>query len=244
VSGIPRRVLVTRAPGAWPALEAKGWAFRAPTSALAPLDPSPLALAIADVRSFAWVVLTSATGVRRFADALREAGREPAALAAKVACVGPATARSAEGEGWRVAATAADGTGASLAREIVARAAPGARVLVLRPESGSAFPVAVLEAAGLAVTAAAPYRTAPSVEAPAIARQIARGDFDAVVFTAPSALHALLETPGTADAIGVVKRVAIGPTTATALERAGVPAQAVAAEPTPEAIERALESLW
>jgi uroporphyrinogen-III synthase len=244
VIGIPRRVLVTRAPGAWPTLEAKGWVFRAPTTTLPPLDPSPLARAIAELRSFAWVVLTSSTGVRRFAEALRAAGREPAALAAKVACVGPATARAAEGEGWRVAVVAPEGTGASLARELVARAGAGDPVLVVRPESGSAFPVAILEQAGLGVTAAGAYRTAPDEEAPAIARAVASGAFDAVVFTAPSALLALLETPGTSDALDAVRRVAIGPTTAAALVRAGLPADAVAAEPTPESIEQALDSLW
>ncbi|HEX6851489.1 MAG TPA: uroporphyrinogen-III synthase [Candidatus Polarisedimenticolaceae bacterium] len=244
MSGIPRRVLVTRAPGAWPSLEAKGWTFRAPASTLPPLDPSTLARAIADLRSFAWVVLTSATGARRLAEALRAAGREPAALAAKVACVGPATARAAEGEGWRVAVLAAEGTGASLAGEIVARAGAGERVLVVRPESGSAFPVSVLEDAGLAVVAAAAYRTAPSELAPAIALELAHGVYEAVVFTAPSALQALLETAGTGDALAAVKRVAIGSTTAGALERAGLPAHAVAVEPTPEAVEQALESLW
>lgn len=235
---------MTRAPGAWPSLEAKGWAFRAPTSTSPPLDPEPLRVAVAGLGAFSWVVLTSATGVRRFAQALLAAGREPAGLAAKVACVGPATARAAEAEGFRVAVLAPEGTGASLAHEIAVRATTGERALVVGPESGSAFPVAVLVDAGLVVSAVAAYRTTVCAQAAEIARDVVDGGYDAVVFTAPSALHALLETPGTLAALGRVLRVAIGATTASALERAGIPADATAAEPTPDAVGHALESLW
>lgn len=244
MSGIPARILVTRAPGAWPALEAKGWAFRAPTSVLPPVDPDPLSAAIADLRSFDWVVVTSATGVGRFAGALRASGLDPAGVSARLACVGPATARAAGGEGFRVVALAPEGTGASLAREIVARAGRGERVLVVRPESGSAFPVGVLEEAGLVVAAAAAYRVVTSPSAADIARAIAAAEFDVVVFTAPSALRALLETAGADRALAGVRRAAIGTTTAAALAGAGLPADAVAHEPTARAIEQAVDSLW
>lgn len=239
-----RRVLVTRAPGSWPTLEARGIVFRRPTAATSPLDPAPLASAIAEAPTFSWIVFTSVTAVHRFAEELRGAGRDAGSLAAKVACVGPATARAAEGEGWRPAVVAPEGTGASLAREVAARSAPGESALVVRPETRSAFPAAILEGAGLRTTSVAAYRIVPTPEAAAIATDLAAGRFDAVVATAPSAAQAILDAPSGAAGLARVKRVAIGPTTASALERAGFPPHAVASEPTAEAVALALESLW
>jgi uroporphyrinogen-III synthase len=125
-----------------------------------------------------------------------------------------------------------------LAQDLGARLRAGERVLVVRPESDSAFPLAPLESARALIEAVAFYRTAPAPEAAAIAADLVRGNYAAAVVTAPSALAAL-----SAAALANAKRVALGSTTAAALARAGVPAHAIAAAPTPAAVADALETL-
>jgi len=246
LSALAGRILVTRPAGGWEALERRvaaaggSLSFRPPTVAVPPLDPGPARRAARDIGRFTWIVLTSARGATFLSGALEEAGTGAPEVSAKTACVGPATARAARARGFDVELVSTEGEGAALASRFAARLVAGDRVLVVRPETGSVFPVEQLAASGAAVEPVAFYRLEIAPEAAAIERDLASGSYDAVVFTSPSSLAALR---GSARAIARARRVALGATTAASLAAEGLAAHATCERPTPDAVADALESL-
>ncbi|HKN90055.1 MAG TPA: uroporphyrinogen-III synthase, partial [Acidimicrobiia bacterium] len=136
--------------------------------------------------------------------------------------------------------------GVDLARLVVALAKPGDRVAVVVDGSGSRLVVAELQAAGLAVDLAAPYRwTVPAATAPAgercvpagdLVRALCAGEIDAMAFTSPPAVEGLFAVAAALGLETVLREAlsgtgqervlvaAIGPATAEALEerRVGV----------------------
>ncbi len=226
-------VLVTRA-----AAQADSW-LRALEEAGATAEAIPmirtepiregaaLQAALASLEEVDWLVLTSANAVREFAGRLAERGRELRTLRARVACVGPATARAAEEAGFPVhlvpERTDARGVLAAL-RE--AGPLAGRRVLLPRAEQGRETLPEGLRADGARVDVVPVYRTVSAeVDAPALLR----GDFDALTFASPSAVRpfadALAEAAREAARRALV--VAIGPVTAEALRARGLPPDVV-----------------
>ncbi|HZN54693.1 MAG TPA: uroporphyrinogen-III synthase [Candidatus Polarisedimenticolaceae bacterium] len=245
------RILVTRPPGAWPGLAARFPESRvaitmAPTTIqVEPQDPVPGDEAIARLDSYDWLVVTSGQGVRALV--LKLAARDRTRLPARmrVAAVGSATARALEGMGAHVELTASDQRAEGLASEMRDRLRPASRVVLVRPEGPAGLLAASLRAAGAHVDEAPLYRTVAAPNAHALARAVLSGAYDAVVFTAPSALQLWLEAAGPdraalAEALARMARVAIGPTTAAHLQAHGLSADAVAAAPTEEAVGDAI----
>jgi uroporphyrinogen-III synthase len=155
----------------------------------------------------------------------------------EVWAVGPATLRALADAG--IGATYPSGVidGESLAHAIVgARELAGKRVLVPRSETGRPEAAAILRAAGADVVEVVAYRT---VATPLDANAL-RDAAVCVVF-APSQVAALAGHVRLADAN--IPFVAIGETTAAALRASGV-IVAVADEPTPEGIARAVAAVY
>ena len=236
------RVLVTRPPGSWPSLTGRfaGTALEiemgSTTAHVEPLDPRPGDEALARLPSYAWIAVTSGQGVKALT--LRLAARgAPVPASARWAAVGPATARALEGTGVRVDLVAEDARGEGLARALAPRLTARERVLVVRPEGAPhALLAAALRAAGARVDEAPLYRTVPSADAPRLVRATIEGRYGAIVWTAPSALTQWLvaaagEAPRLLGALGALKRIAIGPTTAAALAAEGIPADEIAEAP-------------
>jgi len=195
-----------------------------------------------------WIVFTSPTGVRFFLEQRgRPAGGDvPGGL--RVAAIGRGTARALEAAGLHADVVAADSRSEGLATELRRRCPPGARLLLVRPEVARDVLPAALTAAGLDVSVATLYRTVASAEAPAVARSLLAGRYDAVVFTSPSTFRLLLESAGQErgtliERLRGVARVAIGEVTAAALSEAALPADAVAATPDEDAIADAVKGL-
>jgi uroporphyrinogen-III synthase len=216
-----------------------------------PADPAALPAAIARGGYLAIVVASA-----RAAEALvvaRGASQLP-----EVWAVGPATARAlaeggiealTTGDASLTAVASTSGTstdGATLARAIVAaRAVARRRILLPRAEDGRDELVDILRAAGAEVDVVVAYRTvATPADDPAIARGrelLAHGAAVCAVF-APSqvaALAALVPLRGVA-----ARFVAIGETTADALRAAGVAEVAVAEQPTPEGLAKAVGAVY
>jgi aminomethyltransferase len=198
-----------------------------------PRDAAPARAAAAAADLYAWIAVTSPQGAEALARAWREArtGAGPARLAA----VGRGTARALREQGLAVSLVA-EGDAASLGAALRRVARAGERVLVVRPErAGDALPDA-LAAGGLVVDAVAFYRTVAAADVAETAERLARGEFDAAVFSSPSTFHRLREAgepvPGFAAALKTLRRVAIGGVTAAALAEAGHPATAVAESPS------------
>jgi uroporphyrinogen-III synthase len=212
-----------------------------------PRDPGSVERTCKTIDRFAWVVLTSATGVRALADALEAAGVPGLPPSIRVAAVGAATARVAEGQGWNVALVPRVQDGAGLAAELESMVDPEAVVLVVRPEVASDDLARALEGVGASVESVAFYRTVAAPGAASIVSDLATGRYDAVVFTSPSTLLRLLDADSVEEArareaLGRVARVAIGATTAAALDREGLAATAVASRPDPDGIAEAVRS--
>jgi uroporphyrinogen-III synthase len=208
-----------------------------------PADPAPCREAIAALERYDRVVLTSPTGVRFFVQGVEEAGWRPEGLRTPVAAVGSGTARALRQAGIEPEVIAEDSRAEGLAAALRAHVGRGERVLLVRPERTREILAESLAAMGARVDAVAFYRTVASPESQAAALAVARGAYDAVIFTSPSTFLRLREAGGgeAFDAgLRRARRVAIGGVTAEALSAAGFAAAAVAERPTVEAMVEAV----
>ncbi|HUJ59124.1 MAG TPA: uroporphyrinogen-III synthase [Kofleriaceae bacterium] len=166
----------------------------------------------------------------------------------EVWAVGPATLRALAIA--KIAARHPDGArdGAELARRLVAsRPLRGQRVLVPRAEEGRVEALELLRAAGADVVDVVAYRTLPVPPGdPALARGaelLAAGRAAVCAVFAPSQVAALAAVTGPLGELATAF-CAIGETTAAAVRAAGVARVAVAPEPTPAGIARAVRSVY
>lgn len=163
-----RTIVVTRAQGAAAArfarlLRAMGAeVIEFPTIEIAPPDDyAPLDRAIARLDSFDWLIFTSATGVDAFMARLNALGREPgAARSARIAAIGPATARRLRDHGLEVAAVPAEYRAEAIIGAIGEAQIRGARFLIPRAQVAREHLPLLLAAKGPAEVVVAPaYRT-------------------------------------------------------------------------------------
>lgn len=203
-----------------------------------PADPAALDLAVLALArgEFSWVALTSVNAVDAVVTRAAALVRTPVPAGTRVAVVGPSTARAARAAGLPVdLAPPAHGSAAALAE--VFPPAPGpARVLLPRSDLAPDLLPDALTGKGYRVDDVVAYRTVVRPPAPAIARRLAAGDFDAVLLTSPSTVQALAGLPVAArTALG-----AIGRPTRSAAAAAGREIAFVAPEPTSAGLVSAL----
>lgn len=220
----------------------------APVTAIAPATTEELGRLHAcagRIAAYHHVFVASRHAVPPLVAALSAAGSE-AATAPPVTAVGPATAAALVAAGFDARAEGDTGEAAAAA---LAPRVRGRRVLAPRAAGGRDEPLAILRAAGAEVDDVVAYRQV-AAGAAEVADGLAalRGGAAACLLFAPSqvaALDALLAPDGgLAGLAGGTALVAIGPTTAAALAAHGVVAAAVAAAPTPEAMAKALASVY
>lgn len=175
---------------------------------------------------YAWVVFTSANGVRLFASRLREAGLDARAFAgARVCAVGPATAEALGSMG-----IAADFMPSTFTTESVGAEFPKGegRVLLARADKVEPGLDDALVAKGWTVDKATVYRLAGGSKIdPEIRRAVRNGDIDVITFASGGTVAAfmrLLKEPPPRS----TKIVCIGPVTAKAARAAGLRVSAVA----------------
>jgi uroporphyrinogen III methyltransferase/synthase len=189
-----------------------------------PSDPGPLRQALADLRAgrYGWVAFTSANGVERAWQELVEAGGDASAFAgARVAVVGPATARALEAHGVRVDVVAKEFRGERLADAMLAAigeagGGPPRVLLAVAAGARAALPGA-LSAAGCTVDVVVAYETRkpPAEVGQALARDLEQGRIDAVLFTSSSTVDNMCDLLG-ARAVALLSRTrvaVIGPVT-------------------------------
>jgi len=180
---------------------------------------SSLADAVARVRDFDWVVLTSPNGARRFCDRLRD-GRDLAGV--RLAAIGPGTAAALAERHLQV-----DLQPERFVAESLLEAFPDppgdrrGRVLLARAEVARDVLPDGLAARGWEVEIAAAYRTVPA-ELSALDRERLAGA-DVVTFASASAVANYLAAAGPELVPPVV--AAIGPITADAARAAGLAVQ-------------------
>lgn len=179
-------------------------------------------------RSCSWLALTSRRGAESAAELLREEMLREEVLREEVlgtgpaiAAVGPATADRCRELFGRCELVSEEPTGAGLARELRRRLAPGTAVAIATADRGRRDLEEILEPAGLEVRRLAVYETLTAE--PATERlDLAEQEVDGIFFASPSALEGLGALARWPDSWAAERiAVAIGPTTARAVEAGG-----------------------
>jgi uroporphyrinogen-III synthase len=184
------------------------------------LDTEALARAARELESYDWLIVASARAVTALM-AARDGVPPPATL--RAGAVGESTAQALRRAGVREVRFA-ERAGAQGLIEVLKAADSwrGRRVLLPRAEEGRRDLAEALQHWGATVTEVVAYRTVART-AEQLARCWEKTGPQAAVFASPSAVESLVAALG-ADALRKLDAVvAIGPTTAAALERAGVP---------------------
>jgi uroporphyrinogen-III synthase len=246
-TGLPlagKRIAITRPPEQAAALTGRLAALGARTVPLATIaiaqvtDPAELDAAIAGLAGYDWLVFTSVNGVAAFAGRLAATGSgwEARGLA-RVAAIGPATARALEERGVRVdlipeeyiAEGILDGLGN----------VAGQRLLLARADIARRALADGLRLRGADVDEVAAYRTVIQPAALVAIRAALEGDerVNAITFTSSSTARGLLDGLAAlgrepAEALTGVALAAIGPVTAATLRAAGLEVALVAREYT------------
>ncbi len=206
-----------------------------------PDDARPLRSAAEQLQRYRWVLFASPSAVQALVEASREAGTLNRFAQVKVAVVGPATARASRQHGLVVAAEAEQSTGLGLYEAIAADLQPGDEVLLPAAQDGREELHRALEEHGARTSRVAAYKSEARPIDPAELDALVRRPPDVVLFGSPRTAEAFLDACGERGRtlLASAKVVAIGPTTAAALEGLGVPPAAVAEKPTPSALVEA-----
>jgi uroporphyrinogen-III synthase len=209
-----------------------------------PSDTVHLDRVIAALETFDWVFFTSANAVRFFADRCREVRRDVgASRMPRYAAVGPATASVAAKAGFTVDYVAQEFHGVALVRELSASLA-GKHVLLPRSDRAGIDLPEALKRAGSEVTEIVVYRTGGIGPCePGVLEAVRDARVDVVSFFSPSAVENLRTELGAEVVSRLGTRAvfaAVGPVTAAALRKAGLPVAIEASEATAESVAAAI----
>jgi hydroxymethylbilane synthase len=236
-----KRILVTRAREQAQAFSNDiralgGEPVELPAIDFAPLtDFAELDAALSETGSYDWVVFTSANGVRAVAERLSARGLGARHLAsAKLAAIGPATARALAALGLSVDFVPTRYLGEQVAAELPVE--PGCRVLLLRADLASDVLARGLVERGVKVQDIDAYRTImPEV------KDVDWKGIDAITFTSSSTVNNLMDMLGDRKAdLANADVFCIGPVTAETARAAGLNVAAVATEHTVDGLLAAI----
>ncbi|MEO8457506.1 MAG: uroporphyrinogen-III C-methyltransferase [Chloroflexota bacterium] len=246
-----KRVLITRTRRQASSLarllaEAGAVPVELPSIEIEPIeDREAVEAAIETLRSseYAWVAFTSANAVELFFEHLAERGLDSRAFAsAKIAAIGPATARALGERGLRADVVPAEYVAEAVVEAMRGLVASGDRVLLPRAESARAELVIGLEALGSTVDEVPIYRAAvPSEASPEVLAELREGRIDIVTFTSSSTVRNLVAMLGDTSALERAMIACIGPITAQTARELGLRVDVMAAEYTVEGLVAALK---
>ncbi|HEV2013230.1 MAG TPA: hydroxymethylbilane synthase [Candidatus Dormibacteraeota bacterium] len=226
------RIMVTRADrqaaALAEALKALGAeAVSCPVIAIEPIAVDPASLH--DLDRYDWLVLTSANGVDRLRELLREASRDlPAGI--KVAAIGPETAARAQDAGMTPTLVPQRFIAEELADALAAAMAPGARILLARAAGARDVLPDQLRARGARVDVLDTYRSVPPADVrPRLAACLP--GVDIITFTSSSTVRHFVDAME--GALPDRVRIAcIGPITAQTARDLGLRVDIIAQEYT------------
>jgi len=192
---------------------------------------------------YAWCGFTSANAVELFLEHLAERGLDSRAFAsAKIAAIGPATARALEELGLRADVVPAEYVAEAVVEAMRILVSPGDRVLLPRAESARAELVSGLEALGATVDEVPIYRAAvPSEASPEVLAELREGRIDVVTFTSSSTVRNLVAMLGDSSALERPLIACIGPITTKTAREAGLRVDVMASEYTVEGLVTAMK---
>ncbi len=244
-----KRVLVTRtrqqASALSTLLAARGAVpVELPVIAVEPLDSTAtLDRALADISAYGWLVFTSANGVGVFFDRLAARGLDARALGgARVAVIGPGTARALQEHGITADYMPESYVAESLAAGLAPQLSAGDRVLLPRAEGGRSVLIEELQKAGALVDEVLLYRAAPGEDVAERAKEVFAEGVDAATFASSSTVRGLVDAlGGDAAVVNGCAVACIGPVTAETARGLGVRVDAVGEEYTIPGMVAALE---
>ena len=213
---------------------------------VAPDNARPLAAAAEQIHRYGWVLFASPSAVEALVGACREAGTLHRLQESRLAVVGPRTAEVVKRHGLNVTFESPVSTGRGLAEALLTLVSPRVEVLLPAAQEGRPELAEALAQAGFLVTRVAAYKSVAAETVPEVLEPLQAEPPAAVLFASPRTVHAFFELDGTrATAILRASRaVAIGPTTARALEERGFSSVTVAERPTAEGlVEATVEAL-
>ena len=240
-----KRVLVTRMASGSLEFAARLWEAGA-EPVLAPLirivppeDTRDIARAVASATTYEWIVFSSRNGVDAFWSELQAEGRDARAIAAtKIAAIGPKTAETLAEHGVVADFIPSRYVGESVGEGLLARTAPGERILLFRAQEARDALPEMLRQAGRNVEIVAAYRAVRNDVAD-LAERVAKSDI--LTFTSAGIVRSFVEQLSDPVRAAHGKIVAcIGPITAQAANAAGLDVGVVAEEFTTEGLARAL----
>lgn len=196
---------------------------------------------------YAWVIFTSGNAVRRFFQAVTEAGRDSRAFGdCSVAVVGPGTAEALSSFGIRPDAMPQRYEGTELAALLRAHDLARRRVLVPRAEAARPELVQSLRAQGAEVEEIPLYSSqVPRHPDARVLERIRAGEIDVLTFASSSAVRNLAKMLGDdLSALSSATVACIGPVTAQTAERCGLHVEIVATDATISGLVDALREHW
>jgi len=197
-----------------------------PTIRIVPPETwTELDAALDRLAGYAWIVFTSANGVRFFLRRLRERGGDLRDLKGiRIATIGPATARLLTEMGVGVDLVPAEYISEGVVRAFAAQDIRGKKILLPRAEAARDVIPAGLVELGAQVDIVKVYRTVATDRCPEEPTGlIAAGKVDVLTFTSPSTVTNFLAIMGPDFTMPpTVKIAVIGPVTAAAVRKAGM----------------------
>jgi uroporphyrinogen III methyltransferase/synthase len=248
-----KRVLVTRpahqiAPTATMLRRRGAQPVAFPTIALEPSpDPERVRRAVIELDDYDLVAFTSGNGVQYFWDAILAEGRDARAFGkARIAAIGPATARGLERHGLRADVVAETFVAEQLADAILGTLKPGARVLLPRAEVAREILPVMLQEAGMKVDVVPVYRTVTATPDEGKSLRDLLDQIDVITLTSSSTVDKLVELLGDEAIERLEGKVlaSIGPITTATAEGHGLKVVVTATESTSPGLIEALEAYY
>jgi uroporphyrinogen III methyltransferase / synthase len=197
---------------------------------------------------YEWIIFTSTNSVRFFLGRIVATGRSINVLAgAKIAAVGPGTAKKLEEAGLRVDLVPQDNKAEGLVQAFSLLNISAKRILVPRAESARDILPDGLTRMGGIVEIVPCYRTVADEAGVANVKAALERGVDVITFTSGSTVQnflGLLKDIDLASALNGVKMVYIGPIAATTGTRLGLNVSAVANPHTVQGLVKAISDLY
>ncbi|MDQ5987876.1 MAG: uroporphyrinogen III methyltransferase / synthase [Syntrophus sp. SKADARSKE-3] len=182
--------------------------------------------ALAQLQTYQWMIFTSANGVRFFFERLQASGHDIRDLKDIRFCtIGPATAEAIKKMGLRVDLIPREYISEGIVQAFENVNLQGAKVLLPRAEQARDVIPEGLTRLGAQVDVVTVYRTINSGrEKKELEPLLNSGEVDVITFTSPSTVANFMEIMGKDFVLPqTVKIAVIGPVTAAAAEKAGMP---------------------
>jgi len=208
-------------------------------------DYSKLDEAVGRVSEFAWIVFTSANGVRYFFERLRHLGLDARVLGGlRLAAIGPKTSAELEKHGLWSDLVPEEFVAEKIVEEFRKENLAGKRVLLARADIAREMLAEELGKMGAEVEEIAVYRTVAAEEGQARGRAMLElGEIDIVTFTSSSTvrnLAALFPKEEFPQLLAKTRVAVIGPITAKTVEDLGARVDIRAKEYTIEGLVKAI----